>query len=239
MRMNNKKLIIVGLSKTASHVYEFVRYHNLFEVIGFAVNAAYRSVNSFEGLPVYALETLREDCKENNYELFVALLWNRLNKERKMLYDFCKKEGFKLANLVSPTAIMRSEINGDNCWIHDYVVVQNNASLASDIMVMAYSLIGANTQVGSHCFFGARSLLGGGCIVGEQSFIGLNATVFDDTNIGKKCIIGACTAVKRNIPDFSRYVTSSADIVIKTYDEEEIENKLVFSLNQRTVPVEH
>ncbi len=231
--MKKKKLIIVGLSKTASHVYSFVRYHKLYDVIGFAVNSKYRNIEEFEGLPVYALETLRDVCKEEDYELFVALLWNHLNRDRRLIYEYCKKENFKLANLISPTAVIRSELNGDNCWVHDYVVIQNNASLSSNIMIMAYSLIGANTQVDSHCFFGARSLLGGGCTVGEQTFIGLNSTIFDDTQIGRKCIIGACTAVKRNIPNFSRYTTSSSDIIVKTYEENEIEDKLIFSQNVR------
>ncbi len=231
--MNKKKLIIVGIGKTALHAYEFIRYHDLFDIIGFAVNEKYKNGDSYQGLPLYSLETLQRDCPESDYEIFVALFWNHLNRDRRNLYEYCKKLGFKLANLVSPTAILRSPLEGDNCWIHDYVVVQNNAKLGSNIMVMAFSLIGANTQISPHCFFAARSLLGGGCIVGEQTFIGMNATVFDDTSIGNKCIVGACAAVKRNIPDFSRHVTQTADVTIKTYSERDIENKLVFYQNKR------
>ena len=98
---------------------------------------------------------------------------------------------------------------------------------------MAQSLIGANCHIEPHCFFAAKSLLGGGSCVGEQSFIGFSSIVFDDTKIGKKCIVGACTAVKRNMPDYSKYITSSDNIVIKQYDEAEIESKLVFSKNKR------
>lgn len=231
--MNQKNLIIVGIGKTALHAYEFICCHGLFNVIGFAVNEKYKNADSYLGLPLYSLETLQRDCPERDYEIFVALFWNHLNRDRRNVYEYCKKLGFKLANLVSPTAILRSPLEGDNCWIHDYVVVQNNAKLGSNIMVMAFSLIGANSQIASHCFFAARSLLGGGSIVGEQTFIGMNATVFDDTSIGNKCIVGACTVVKRNIPDFSRYVTQTADITIKTYNANEVENKLVFAQNKR------
>lgn len=228
-----KKLIIVGLSTTGRHVYQFVNHYKLYNVIGFAVNADYKNVDTFEGLPVYTLEHLSDECSEDDYEVFVALLWNHLNRDRRLVYEYCKAQGYKMANLISPTAILRSEIKGDNCWIHDFVVVQNNVTMGSNILVMAYSLIGADSYVDAHCFFGARSLLGGGCSVGEQSFIGLSSTVFDDTHIGKKCIIGACTAVKRNVPDNSRYVTSSTDISIKTYADNEIENKLMFLANKR------
>lgn len=227
-----KNLIIVGLSKTANHVYSFVKYHKLFNVIGFAVNEEYKDLDVFCGLPVYGLESLRnKDLGE--YSLFLALLWNHLNGDRQRLYDYCKGEGFKMANLISPLAVLRSPIVGDNCWIHDFVVVQNNSTIGSDVAIMGGTLIGANTFIGSHCFFGAQSVLGGGSTIGERSFVGIKATIFDDTSIGKKCIIGACAAVKRNMPDFSKYAVSSENIIIKQYTEDEIEEKLMFSKNHR------
>lgn len=228
-----KKLIIVGTSKTAHHVYEFVNMYKLYEVVGFAVNEKYKTESSFMGLPVYSLERLTEEFGSSDYNVFIAVLWNHLNRDRKELYNYCKSQGYRMANLISPHAVLRSNLKGDNCWIHDFVVVQNNAIIEENVEIMAFTLIGANTHVGAHCFFGARSLLGGGGSIGEQCFIGINSTIFDDTTIGNKCIIGACTAVKRNLPNFSRYVTSSDNITIKQYAETEIEEKLVFAKNKR------
>jgi sugar O-acyltransferase (sialic acid O-acetyltransferase NeuD family) len=228
-----EKLIIVGLGTNARHVYEFIKYYELYDVVGFAVNSIYKTTDSFYGLPVYSLENLVEEYGNEDFVVFVALLWNHLNRDRKQLYDFCKSKGYRMVNLISPKSIIKGNILGDNCWVHDFVIIQNDAKLESDIAIMAYSLIGADTHVSSHCFFGARSVLGGGSSIGEQSFVGINATVFDDTTIGEKCIIGACTAVKRNMPDCSKYITKTEDIVIKQYSEAEIEDKLVFSKNVR------
>ena len=226
-------LIIVGLSKTANHVYSFVNYHKLFNVIGFAVNETYKNQSIYLGHKVYSLEHLKEEVNHSDFYVFVAMLWNHLNRDRKTVYDYCKSMGFKMANLISPLASLRSELTGDNCWIHDYVVIQQNASLGSDIAIMAGSLIGANTKIGSHCFFGAHSILGGGSSIGEQSFVGLRSTIFDDTTIGRKCIVGACSAVKRNMPDFSKCATAPDSFIFKQYTEEVIEEKLVFSKNVR------
>lgn len=227
-----KNLIIIGLSSTARHVFSFVNYHHLYNVVGFAVNEKYRDIDTFNGLPVFELETLKQEYN-GEYDVFIAMLWNRLNGDRQRLYDYCKAEGFRMANLISPLAVLRSPIDGDNCWIHDYVVVQNDSIIQSDVAIMSGSLIGANTTIASHCFFGAQSVLGGGSTVGERSFIGIKATVFDNTVIGKMCIIGACSAVKRNMPDFSKWATASDNIVIKQYEESEIEEKLLFSKNKR------
>lgn len=230
---SKEKLIIVGISTTAVHAYDFIKMYELYDVIGFAVNQEYRTCDTFCGLPVYSIEDLHQQIEDQNFSVFVALLWNRLNKDRKNLYDSLKREGYKFANLISPHAIIRGKLLGDNCWIHDYVIIQSNAQLHSNIAVMAYTLIGADTVVNSHCFFGAKSVLGGGSRVGEQCFIGINAIIFDETTIGNKCIVGACTAVKRNIPDYSLYKTSSELIDVKQYQESEIESKLMFSKNKR------
>ena len=228
-----RNLIIVGIGANARLAFSFIKTHNLYNVIGFAVNEKYKDRESFMGYPVYSLENLKEEVDCVVFELFISLLWNHLNKDRRNLYDFCKEKGYVLANLISPLSVVRSEITGDNMWIQDHVVIQNDCRLGSNIAIMQGSLIGADCNIGSHCFFGAHSVFGGGSTLGEQSFVGLHATIFDDTHIGKKCIIGACTAVKRNMPDFSKYITSSDNIVIKEYDEEVIEEKLVFTKNKR------
>lgn len=221
-----RKLIVVGISTNARHVYSFVQYHKLFDVIGFAVSRQYKNQDTFFDLPVFALEDIEQYVDVQEVEFFVALLWNRLNADRKYLYNTLKNKNYKLANLISPTAAIRGTLLGDNCWIHDYVVIQNNTTIGSNVAIMAQSIIGANTTVEDHCFFGARSIIGGGSRIGEQSFIGMNCTVFDGTTVGKKCILGACTAIKRNVPDFTLCKTS-IEYQMKQYAEDEIENKLL------------
>lgn len=226
------KLIIVGTSTNARHVYEFVKYYNLYDVVGFAVNEQYKDKETFKGLPVYSLEKLDEEFGKSEVLLYVALLWNRLNADRKELFNSLKKDGWNFANLISPSAKIRGQINGSNIWIHDDVVIQNDTVINENCAIMAMSLVGANCEISKHCFLGAKSTVGGGTIIGEQTFVGMNCTVFDNTLVGKKCILGACTAVKRNVPDCSVYKTSS-NFEIKQYDESVIEEKLLFKKNKR------
>ncbi len=230
--MEKKNLIIVGTSVNAKHVYKLVTSYDMFNVIGFAVNREFKKNEEFLGLPVIELEDLDKKIDKENTLLFVALLWNRLNADRKKLYLELKSQGYKFANIVSPKASIRGEIIGDNCLIHDYVVIQNDAFIGNNVAIMAYSLIGDHCKIDDHCFIGAKATVGGGSKIGEQTFVGINCTVFDKTTVGKKCILGACTAVKRNVPDFSLYKTSS-EIVIKQYSELEIEEKLVAKENVR------
>ncbi len=228
-----QKLFIIGASTTAIHVYKFIKEYQLFDVAGFAVHKEYIKDNTFQDLPIYAIEEIDKIVDKNKDLLFVAMLWNKLNADRRQMYENLKKEGYHFANIISPSAKIRGNIKGNNCWIHDYTIIQNDAEIGENTAIMAFTLIGAHTEIGSHCFLGAKSTIGGGCKIGEQSFIGINSTIFDDTIIGKKCIIGACTAVKRNLPDFSSCKTLLTSIEIKEYSEEIIESKLLFNKNVR------
>lgn len=227
-----EKLIIIGLSTNARHVYEFVKDYDLYDIVGFAVNREYLEEKTFKGLPVYALEDLGQSFDRNEVKLFAALLWNRLNADRKQIFDAMTANGWKFANLISPHARIRGSVDGTNVWIHDFVVIQNDTVIKDDVAIMGMSLVGANCVIESHCFLGAGSTIGGGSTIGSQSFVGMKCTVFDSTTVGKKCILGACTAVKRNVPDFSLYKTGS-DFEIRSYTEDEIEQKLMFRQNKR------
>lgn len=226
-----EKLVIVGTSSTAIDLYEFITYHKLFEVVGFAVNKEYINADTFCGKPVYPLEELDLYIDKSSTKLFVAILWNKLNSDRRRVYEQLKAEGYTFANVVSPTAIIQSPLNGDNCWINDYVVIKSNVAIGNNCIVRQYVLVGINAKIHDHCFMGNNSTIAGGCIIGTQSFIGMNATIFDNRSVGEKCIVGACSAIKRNLPDFSVIKIATDSMVIKLYSESEIENKLMFAKN--------
>lgn len=226
-----ENLIIVGTSSTAQQVFEMIQYHHLFNVIGFAVNKSYKKESSLLGRPVYNLEFLNDEI-DGPFLVFVAVQWNRLNAERRKLYKFCESQKYEFANIISPTAIVRSKINGNNCYIDDYVVIMNGVTIDDDVYIKSHAVIGSNTYIKSHTFIGVHAQVSGGSIIGEQSFIGVNATIFDNTTIGDKCIIGACSSVKRNVPDFSKWQNTN-DYFVKQYTEDEIEEKLMSTKNVR------
>lgn len=228
-----ENLVIVGTSTAANTVYKFVNKYNLYNVLGFAVNSKYKNHETYLGKPVFELEKLNEILDKERDNLFIAIQWNRLNADRRHVYESLKQEGYKFANLVSPNTSINSKLNGDNCWITDYVCIETDVVIGSNVFVKVGAWIGEQSEISNHCFIGAKSTIGGGVKVGEQSFIGLGAIVFDNTVVGKKCIVGAATALKRNLPDNSVYKTITDTFLTKTYNDDEIESKLLFKKNIR------
>lgn len=68
-----KNLVIFGISETAERVYDFVVRYNLYNVIGFTVDAAYKRTDTFKDKPVWALEELEYFIDKENDYLFVAV----------------------------------------------------------------------------------------------------------------------------------------------------------------------
>lgn len=230
------KIVIIGTSVAASNIYKFIEKYRLYEVIGFAVNREYKTADAYLEKPVYEVENLDQVVDKQKDFLFVAIQWNRLNADRRKVYEQLKGEGYRFANLISPLASINGSLKGDNCWITDFVCIDTDAVIGNDVFVKVGAWVGDHALVGDHCFIGAKSTVGGGVQVGEQSFIGLGAIVFDDTKVGRKCIVGAATALKRNLPDFCVYKTASDNFVVKEYAGTVIEQKLLFRKNVRTPP---
>ena len=229
--MNN--LVIFGTSTTAETICKFVLYHKLFNVIGFVVDK--KEFEIFMDLPVYNLSELNEKAnfdKDKDF-LFVAIQWNYLNKIRRNVYERLKSEGYKFANIISPNALIYGNLEGDNCWISDFVIIENDSFIGSNVYIKTKAYIAHYCNIDNHCFIGANSFIAGAVKIGEQSFIGISSNIFDDLRIGKKCLIGACTIVKRDMSDFSSIKTNNEGQFIKQYTEEDIESKLVSSRNVR------
>lgn len=228
-----ENLVIVGTSTTAKTIMSFVEHYSLFNIIGFAVNRSYIKDSVYCGKPIYAIEELDKIIDKNKVYLFVAIQWNHLNADRRRVYEALKEEGYKFANLISPSAIIKGKIAGDNCWIADQVNIDFGTTIGNNCFIKINAFVADGCIIGDHCFIGAKSLIAGGCKVGKQSFIGLSSTIFDDTDVGEKCIVGACTVVKRNLPNFTKISTTLESYKIKQYSEDIIESKLVSSLNVR------
>jgi sugar O-acyltransferase (sialic acid O-acetyltransferase NeuD family) len=227
-KKNKDKLLIVGIGTTAIQIYNFATHYSLFEVIGFAVNEKYYKNKEFLNSHVYKIEELDNKIDKNNIHIFVAMQWNRLNKDRKDLYLNLKQKGYKFGTLISPNAIIQAGVKvGENCWISDNVVIESSCNIERNVFVKSNVWIGHLSEVKQHSFIGACSVIGGEVIIEEQCFVGMGSIVFNQINIGKKCIIGSGTIIKKSLSDFSIVKTKSDNYIIESYSEETIENKLL------------
>ena len=79
----SKKLVIFGFGDIAEIAHYYFKTDSDYEVVAFTLDAEYITETEFCGLPVVPFEELTAQYAPNEYELFIALSYARLNEVRK------------------------------------------------------------------------------------------------------------------------------------------------------------
>lgn len=229
-----EKLVLVGTNTLAAQTVDFIERYKLYEIIGFTVNEKYIKEPVFMGKPVYPIESLEKYVDKDTVKLFCTASWyNRLNRVRKMLFDQLKEKGFMFANLISPHALVYTDNLGEGNWIHDFAHIGHGVKIGNNNVFRMKCVIGHDSVIGNHNFFGVDSVVGGHDYYGDCCFTGLKALVFNRVAVGNKCVIGAGSSVKYDLPDYSLTVVPKS--FIKQCDEEKIESYITPTHMNRSV----
>lgn len=226
-------LYIFGTSITARSIWKFVSDYKLYNLKGFIVDPEYKDQDIYCQLPVYSITDLPKEFDKKNDYIFIGIEWDKLNSIRKKIFLRLQGDGYNFANIISPRSIIHSEIKGRNCFIGDGVIIENDVTINDNVYIKSNSVIQHLSIIDKHALINANCLISGGCHIGEQTYLGISSTIFNSVNIGKKCLVGACTYVKRHLPEYSVIKTKNDDFIIKNYPESEIENKLLASIRIR------
>ncbi len=202
--MKSGKLIIFGTSLHAHIAFEYFTHDSPYEVAAFTVHREYLKETELFGLPVVAFEDVAAKYPPANFEMHVAMTYNRLNRDRTEVYEEAKSKGYRLANYVSSRAfVWRNVTMGDNVFIFENNTVQPFVTLGSNIILWSGNHIGHHSTIGDHCFISSQVVISGSCAVGTSCFIGVNTTVAHEVTVGKDSLIGAGCLITKSLPDGS------------------------------------
>ncbi len=188
----NKNLVIFGTGDIAQLAHYYFSTDSEYEVVAFTVNADYFTEKTFCGLPVVAFEEITSHYAPQEFDIFVALSYSKLNLVRKEKYLAAKTLGYKLASFISSRANVLNEGHiGENCFIFEDNTIQPFVTIGNNVTLWSGNHIGHHSSIKDHCFIASHVVVSGGVEIGEQCFIGVNATLRDHIKIGEKCVIGA------------------------------------------------
>jgi sugar O-acyltransferase (sialic acid O-acetyltransferase NeuD family) len=187
-----KPLVIFGAGDIAELAYFYFSTDSDYEVVAFTVDAAYLTGTTFCNLPVVAFEDIVTHYHPQQYSVFIALSYAKLNAVRKEKYLTAKAMGYTLASFVSSRASVLNQGHiGENCFILEDCIIQPFVTVGNNVTLWSGSHIGHHTMIKDHCFIAPQAAISGGVQIGEQCFIGINATLRDHIKIGDRCVIGA------------------------------------------------
>jgi sugar O-acyltransferase (sialic acid O-acetyltransferase NeuD family) len=205
------KLVIFGSGDMAELAQYYFNNDSHYDVVAFTVDADFLTdVTSF-GLPVVSFETLSSSYPPDEYDLFIALSYSKLNQLRKDRYLSALAMGYSLASYISSKAtVLHDGVIGDNCFILEDNTIQPFVKIGNNVTLWSGNHIGHHSTIADHTFLASHIVVSGGVEIGEQCFIGVNATLRDHIKIGNRCVIGAGVLLLSSAEDESLYIGSAA-----------------------------
>lgn len=208
----NRRLVIFGSGDIAQLAHYYFSSDSNYEVVAFTVDAEYIDAERFCGLPVVPFQDVKDRYPPDEYDLFVALSYSKLNSVRKEKYLAAKALGYYLPSFVSSRATMLNQGGvGENCFIFEDNTVQPFVVIGNNVTLWSGNHIGHHSIIHDHCFIASHVVISGGVEIGEQCFIGVNATLRDHIKIGERCVLGAGTLLLSDAAADGLYIGAATE----------------------------
>ena len=214
------RLVVFGAGDIARLAHFYFANDSDHEVAAFAVDAAYRTADTFLDLPLVSSADVQQLYPPSAYQAFVALSYTRMNGVRADKYRWMKSLGYSLASYVSSRCSYLSQFPpGDNAFILEDNTVQPYVRVGSNVTLWSGNHIGHDAMVGDHCFISSHVVVSGHVEIGEACFIGVNATLRNAIRIAPRTLIGAGATIMKDTQEGSVYLGPRAERFSKSSDE--------------------
>ena len=199
LKAKDKKLIIIGDSAFAEIAYEYFTHDSPYQVVGFAVERAYRNRDCLFDLPVIDFEKVAEKFPPSEHAAYVAVVYTELNRLRARLYSEAKRKGYGMASYISSRAFLWRNVSiGEHCFIFEDNTVQPFAKIGANCVLWSGNHIGHHSTIGDHCFISSHAVVSGFVNIGDSVFLGVNSTISNNVTIGKDCWIGPGVTISQD-----------------------------------------
>jgi len=193
-----KKLIIYGTGLVAEVAEFYFNVDTDYEVSAFTNAGEFITENQFNQKPLVAFESLEETFSPDEYEIFIALGYNKTNQIRQARYLEAKAKGYRCATYISSRASYYNTPVGDNCFILEDNTIQPFVTIGNNVIFWSGNHIGHHSTIRDHCFISSHVVVSGNCDIGENCFIGVNSTLRDNIKLERFVVVGSGAIVMKN-----------------------------------------
>lgn len=221
-----KKLVIIGIGEFASIAYEYFTFDSEYEVVAFAVDDQYKVSDEYLGLPLVSFNGLQEQYSPDDYYVFTAIGYSKLNRGRRKVFKKCKELGYTCASYISSHAFVWHNVSiGENTFIFENNTVQYHVSIGNNVILWSGNHIGHSTVIEDDVWIGSHCNVSGFCRIGRGSFIGVSATLGDHVTLGEDTVFGAGAVTVKNLEEKGCvYIGSPAKKLNRTaYEQFQVE----------------
>jgi sugar O-acyltransferase (sialic acid O-acetyltransferase NeuD family) len=208
---NMNKLIIVGTNSLAEIAYEYFTHDSKYDVVGFSVEKAFLTDETFLNLPLVAFEEIEKTYIPKEHSVFVSLGYGHMNKDRTRLYLAAKDFGYSIASYVSSESFVWKNVRiGEHCFIFEDNTIQPFVEIGNNVILWSGNHIGHHSVIGDNCFISSHVVVSGLCTIGKNCFFGVNSTVANGLSIGEFSVIGAAANVVKDAAAYKVHIGNPA-----------------------------
>ena len=196
-----KNILLIGGGGHASNIIDLIlNEQEEYKVIGY--------IDKKKGPPILGVPWLGDDSSLKDFRKsgveygFPAIGFgkNTNNNFRKSIYQNLKLNNFKIPNLISKHAIIRSEvIMGEGVLVQAGSVIDTKCIIGNNVAFGFNVLAGHNSNISDHVFLAGGVILNGGVNIGLGSFLGMGSILYKDCGSWSKISPG--TVCMKEIPD--------------------------------------
>jgi sugar O-acyltransferase (sialic acid O-acetyltransferase NeuD family) len=215
----SKKLIIYGIGETAEIIADYFHLDSEYEVVAFTVDSQYLDGGVFKNLPVVDFDLITSIYNPDEFEMFAAASFGKLNTIREHMFLKGKAKGYKFASFVSSNAFIWHNVEiGENTFVFEENVLQYKVKIGNNVILWSGNHVGHQTIIEDHCFVSSHVVISGFCRIGRNSFLGVNSSFNDEITFGKYGVTGNGSVIVKNTEEGSIYVGNPAKKIKSSYE---------------------
>ena len=201
-----KELVIVGTGSYGELAQYYFEDSGKYSVSAFSVTEEYLYGNTFKEKPVVGLSNIKDAYPPSRCEIFVAIGYKKLNRERERLFNEVKSQGYQCPSYISPRAtVLSSERIGENCLILEDNTIQPFAVIGNNVVMWSGNHLGHHSVVEDSVFISSHVVISGNCRISERCFLGVNSTIRDGVVVGHDSMIGAGSLILKDVEAYGVY----------------------------------
>jgi len=205
-----KPIILFGAGKIAEVILYFFRNHSDRQVVACTADREFLPAAPWNGLPVVDFSTVKESHPPGEYDLFVALGYQDLNRLRAKKCEEARAMGYTLPSYIHPDSGLPLDCEyGDNCFVMTSALVHPRVRLGNNVFVWSGAMVGHHSVVGDNCWLTSCCNVSGVVTLGKNCFLAVNSTIAHAVQVGDNCFIGANALVTKCTDDAEVYLAES------------------------------
>lgn len=193
-------IILLGFGGHAKSVIDCIERQGKYRIVGF-LDKEERGKICYRGYEVIGGDDdLEKFYQQGITNAFVTVGFMGHSTVRNRLYDRLKRTGFKLPNIIDPSAVVADDVVlGEGNFVGKLAMLNSDARIGSMCIINSGAMIEHECRVGDFSHISVGTVLCGGVTVGSETFVGAGSTLIQGITVGDGCIIAAGTTLRKAV----------------------------------------